>query len=134
MKNLTENLAKIYKEERGLFVTGVILAVLSLALLVFSIVKLSPSSSVVKVGYGDIGRYQGGEWSSMSNSGGYHDGSWMEMLAFPILAVIFGVLHNLIGVRLYEKRGAGTAMMFMAISILLVLGTFLVLMRLLGEG
>lgn len=133
METIKESLKKIYKEERVLFVMGIILAVLSLGLLVFSILRLSPGSSVVKIGYGDIGRYQGGEWSSMGNSGGYHDGSWAEMLAFPVLAVIFGVMHNLIAIRLYEKKGRAFATLFMGLSILLVISSFLVLIRLLGE-
>lgn len=134
MKEFKENFGRIAKEQKALFAAMIVLAVLALVLLIFSLVSLQPGSSVVKVGYGDIGRYQGGEWSSMSNSGGYHDGSWMEMLAFPLLALIFGVLHNFINVKLYEKRGAGYAMLFCLVSILLVLGAFLVLIRLLGEG
>ena len=131
---MKENLKKIASEHKGLMAGMIVLAVLALGLLVFSVVTLQPGASVVKVGYGDIGRYQGGEWSSMSNSGGYHDGSWAEMLAFPALAVIFGVLHNLIIVKIFEKRGAGLAMLFMLISVMLVLGAWLVLIRLLGEG
>ena len=89
---------------------------------------------MVKVSYGDIGRYQGGEWSSMSNSGGYHDGSWMNMFAFPLLALVFGGLHNLLAVKLYGKRGVAMAKVLVAISIGLVIFTFVVLARLLGEG
>ena len=70
----------------------------------------------------------------MSNSGGYHDGSWMEMLAFPVLALIFGILHNILVVKIYQKRGVGLAMVFGMVSIILVIGAFLVLIRLLGEG
>ncbi len=134
MEKIKENLKKIYSGERGLFVMQILLFLSSMVLFVFSIFHLSPSSSVVKVGYGDIGRYQGGEWSSMSNSGGYHDGSWLEMLAFPIMAVIFGILHNLVTVRLYERKGAAVAKVFMIVSLFLVAGTFLVLVRLLGEA
>lgn len=134
MEKIKENLKKIYKEQRGLLILQVLLVLFSLFLFVFSVLHLSPSSSVVKVSYGDIGRYQGGEWSSMSNSGGYHDGSWMEMLAFPIIALVFGVLHNLIAVRLYERRGPALAIVFVVVSLFLVVGTFLVLVRLLGEA
>lgn len=134
MKKFKESFKEIIHEHRGILVLMIALGVLSLGLLVFSLVTLHPGSSVVKVGYGDIGRYQGGEWASMSNSGGYHDGNWMEMLVFPVLAIIFGILHNLIAVKIFEKRGAGIAGLFMMISIIMVLGTLLVLIRLLGEG
>ena len=134
MEKFKENFVEIYKKKHSLFWLMVLLMLLSVALLVFSLITLKPSSSVVKVGYGDIGRYQGGEWTSMANSGGYHDGSWVNMLAYPILALMFGVLHNFLAIKLYEKRGEGMAKIWLITSIGLVLGTFLVLVRLLGEG
>jgi hypothetical protein len=134
MKDLSENLKKIYTGEKPLLVLMAILLVTSIALLIFSIVNLKPGATVVKVGYGDIGRYQGGEWSSMANSGGYYDASWTEMLAFPALALIFGLLHNLLAVKLYSKKGTGVAQVFVIYSICLALATFVVLTRLLGEG
>lgn len=134
MEKFKENFVEIYKKKHGLFWLMVLLMLLSVALLVFSLITLKPSSSVVKVGYGDIGRYQGGEWTSMANSGGYHDGSWVNMLAYPLLALMFGVLHNFLAIKLYEKRGEGMAKIWLITSIGLVLGTFLVLVRLLGEG
>ena len=134
MKELKKSFGEIFREQKGVLTGMAILLILSLALLVFSVVTLSPGASVVKVGYGDIGRYQGGEWSSMTNSGGYQDGSWMEMLAFPALALIFGILHNILVVKIYEKRGSGMAILFAGVSIMLVIGAILVLIRLLGEG
>lgn len=134
MEKFKENFVEIYKKKHGLFWLMVLLMLLSVALLVFSLITLKPSSSVVKVGYGDIGRYQGGEWTSMANSGGYHDGSWVNMLAYPLLALMFGVLHNFLAIKLYEKRGEGMAKIWLMTSIGLMLGTFLVLVRLLGEG
>lgn len=134
MNELKENLREIRSKERRLFAWMILLLLVSVILLVFSLISLKPSSSVVKVSYGDIGRYQGGEWSSMSNSGGYHDGSWMNMFAFPLLALVFGVLHNLLAVKLYGKRGAAMAKVLVTISIGLVFFAFIVLARLLGEG
>jgi len=89
---------------------------------------------VVKVSYGDIGRYQGGEWSSMSNSGGYHDGAWHAMLVYPLFALIFGVLHNVIALRLYRKKGDKVASVFLVVTIAVILFAILILWRLLGEG
>lgn len=106
---------------------------LALILLIYAILNLK-TGAVVKIGYGDIGRYQGGEWSSMINSGGYYDGSWVNMLAFPILAIMFGGLHNILAVKLFKKRGEGLAMVLVVMSICLVLMSFVVLGRLLGEG
>ena len=93
---------------------------LSIGLLVFSIVTLNPNASVVKIGYGDIG--------------GYRDGTWASLIAFPLLALNFGILHNLLTLRIFQKRGGGMAKFFLITTSFLILGTLLVLIRLLGEG
>jgi hypothetical protein len=111
-----------------------ILLVISIALLIFSLFNLNSTTSIVKASYGDIGRYQGGDWSSMANSGGYHDDVWTERFAFPLLAIIFGVLHNLIAIKVFEKKGSGMAGYFVLFSVSLALATFVVFIRLLGEG
>ncbi|MBR2588836.1 hypothetical protein IKE84_00620 [Candidatus Saccharibacteria bacterium] len=134
MKDFGQNFRKIISEHRMLFALMILLALASLALLITSLVTLSPSSAVVKVGYGDIGSFAGEDLAEMRTAGGYRDGSWVDMVAFPILAVIIGVIHNLIAVRLFVRRGDNTAKAFIAISFLIVIGAFLVLFRLLGEG
>ena len=85
-----------------------------------SATRAYPSASVVKIGYGDIG--------------GYRDGTWTEMLAFPLLAIVFGVLHNFIAIRIYKKRGAGMTKFFLVATTTLIIGAFIVLIRLLREG
>lgn len=91
----------------------------AIALLIFSLVTLNPSTSVVKIGYGDIG--------------GYRNGSWADMFAFPILALIFGILHNFIAVRVFAKRGAGMTKFFLITTSALIVGAFIVLLRLLEK-
>ena len=134
MKNISENFKKIFESHKGLLVAQVLLLVISIALLIFSLLNLGSSTTVVKTAYGDIGRYQGGEWSSLANSGGYHDDVWVERFSYPILAILFGFLHNLLAIKLFEKKGVAVAAYFVAFSIALVLATFVVLLRLLGEG
>lgn len=134
MKEFKETVGEIVKNDKKLLVAMGFLALLALILMTFSLVNLKPDASVVKVGYGDIGRYQGGDWSSMANSGGYQDGGWMNMFTYPILALVLGVLHNIIAVLLYRRKGEGTAKIFVVASIILVIGTWVVLRRLLGEG
>lgn len=134
MKNIPENFKKIFESHKMLLSAQTLLLVISIALLIFSLFNLGSNTTVVKTSYGDIGRYQGGEWSSMANSGGYHDDAWTERFAFPLLAIIFGVLHNLIAVKIFEKKGSGAAGYFILFSIVLVLATFVVFLRLLAEG
>lgn len=120
MGSFKEDFIKIYQNERGVLILMIFNLLLSIALIVFSIINLNPNASVVKIGYGDIG--------------GYRDGSWVDMLAYPLLALVFGVLHGLLTVRIFHKRGSGMAKFFLIITTVLIFGTFLVLIRALGEG
>lgn len=119
MKDYKADLKKIYQTERLMLVLMIINLLASLALAIFSLVKLNPASSVIKVGYGDIG--------------GYRDGSWTEFIAFPLLAILFGILHNFIAVRIFHKRGAGITKFFLITTSTLIVGTFIVLVRLVSQ-
>ena len=134
MKNLKNNFVKIYQEHKKLLYLMGVLVFLSLVLLIYTLANLRISDSMIKVGYGDIGRYQGGEWSSMINSGGYYDGSWLNMFGFSILAIVFGVLHNLIAIKIFEKKGEALARVFIVLSITMVFCVFVVFGRLISEG
>ncbi len=120
MKSFKEDIVKIYQTERGMMVLMIINLLLTIALFVFAIIKLNPDLSVIRVGYGDMD--------------GYREGSWIDMLAYPILAIVFGILHNLLAVKIFHKRGGGMAKFFLLITTALILGTALVLARVLGEG
>ena len=134
MKNFKEHIGEIYREHHGLFVGMVLVAILSLIFLIFSLVTLSPSSAIVKIGYSDIGSFAGDDLTGMRSAGGYRDGTWVTMLAFPLLALIIGILHNLIAMRLCKRRGESSARAFLTISALILVGAFVVLLRLLGES
>lgn len=120
MNNFKSDFLKIYHSERGILLFMILNFLTALGLLIFSIITLNPNASVVKIGYGDIG--------------GYRDGTWVGLLAFPLLAINFGILHNLLTLRIFHKRGSGMAKFFSITTIFLILGTILVLIRLLGEG
>lgn len=134
MKKLVEQVKQIYAEDKWLFFGMVALIVMGLVLLVVSLVNLSPDAAVVKTGYSDIGSYQGGEWTEMQAAGGYRDGSWTSLVTFGMMAVILGIVHPLIAVKLYSKRGSGMAMTLVLISMFLIILTRIVLGRLLREG
>lgn len=120
MSELKTSLIKIYQTERGIIIMILINILLALILFVFSTLSLNPNAAVVKIGYGDIG--------------GYRDGTWVNMICYPILALVFGILHSILAIRIFRKRGDGMAKLFLAITTILILGTFLVLTRLLSEG
>jgi len=118
---------EVYRKQRSLLIAMIILAVASLLLLILSLTALRPNNNVVIVGYGDV--Y--GEIAGIS--GGYRRSGWMMMLAFPILALIYGVLHNLLVLRVFRKYGRDAAIILVVMSIILVAATLLVLFRLVGE-
>ena len=119
MKTFKKDITKIYQTERGMLTLMILNFLLAVGLFIFAVANLNPGASITK-GYGDID--------------GYRDGSWIDMLAFPIFSVIFGVLHNLLAVRIFHKRGGGMAKFFLLITTILILASILVLIRLLGDG
>ncbi|MBQ3430277.1 hypothetical protein IJG21_02535 [Candidatus Saccharibacteria bacterium] len=134
MRNFRETFKKIYQEEKGLVLVMGLVFLLSLLLVIYGVFNINTSGSLNYVGYGDIGKFTGGEYLSLWNSGGYRSGGWIELMAFPALALIIGVLHNLLAVVIYKRRGAGVAKAFLLLSLVILLGAFITLMRLLGEG
>lgn len=120
MKNFKITLLQMAREDRKVFLWMVGNFLVNFVFFLFGIFKLRPDSAVVKVAYGDIG--------------GYVDGSWTDMVAFAILAVVFGVFHNIISVSLYEKYGKMVARTFLVISMMLGAMGMVVLLRLVGEG
>ena len=120
MKELVEDFRAIYRNDRRvLFVMGVLL-VLGLVLAVLSILNLTPGVAKVWVRYTDI-------------NSGYAEGSWWYLLSFLVLGLVMSAGHCLIGARLYGKRGAGVAMMFLIISMGMVLMAISFLLKVLGQ-
>ena len=120
MKPITEDIKQIYRSERVMLIVMILNFLGAAALFVLSIMSLNPDSAVVKIGYGDIG--------------GYRNGSWNDMLTFPILAIILGVLHNFIALRIFRKRGAGMTKFFVFVTSAIIAGSFIVLFRLTGNS
>ncbi len=117
MKSLKETIKQIYKEDKGLLICMVITLILGVFLFVYSILILDPDGSVLRIGYDDISR-------------GYRNGAWNAMLVYPIAAVIFGVLHNMLAVRIFEKKGRGAAIVFLGLTIGIMIAMTLLMIRL----
>lgn len=124
---LIDTWREICRKQRGLMMAMIVLLLLSVALLIFALTTLRPSSTVVIVGYGDV--Y--GEIAGLS--GGYRRDSWANMLAFPILALVFGVVHNVLALRVYRKYGKDMALLLVYATMAMVAATVVVILRLLGE-
>jgi hypothetical protein len=120
MKSLREDFIKILHNEHGILLIMGLNLILAVILTIYAFINLNPNSAVMQVGYGDIG--------------GYRTGTWVDMLAYPLLALIFGVLHSFLAIRVFHKRGSGMAKFFLITTTCLILGAGLVLFRTLGEG
>lgn len=118
---------EIYRKQKGLVVAMIALLALSVVIAIVLLFVLHPKNSVVIVGYGDV--Y--GEIAGLT--GGYRRDSWLNLLAFPLLAVVLGVVHNVIAIRVYRKYGKETALMTVFASMLLLLGIIVIVFRLIGE-
>lgn len=118
---------EVVRKQKSLLIAMAVLTVMSAVLFCFAMTTLRPQNTVVIVGYGDV--Y--GDLAGIS--GGYRRDSWANMLAFPILALVFGIVHNILVLRVYRKYGKELAMTVAVGTMFLVAGTFLVLFRLLGE-
>ncbi len=131
LKNSEPGLGEVWREicrqQKTLMLVMIVMAVLSVILLIFSLTTLRPQNTVVIVGYGDV--Y--GEIAGIS--GGYRRDSWLNMLAFPALAVLYGFVHNLLILRVYKKYGRDAALVMAVATMLMIVGTFVILLRLLGE-
>ena len=121
MKELISDFKSIYRNDRQVLVTMMILLVAGAVLCLLPILNLNPVISKTWVRYSDI-------------NSGYAEGGWWYLLSFSVLAVIMSVGHCLIGARLYAKRGAGVALLFLAISIAVVLMATAYLLKILGRG
>ena len=118
---------EVIRKQRGLMVAIIVLFVMSVILLIFSLITLRPQGAVVIVGYGDV--Y--GEIAGLS--GVSRRERSMTMLEFPVLAVVLVMLNNLLALRVYRKYGKVPALMLVYATMLLVVGAFVVILRLLGE-
>lgn len=119
MKKINVVLREIYQDERGIMILMIVNFLLSLVLLVLAIMKMNPEVAVVKIGYGDIG--------------GYRDGSWMDLIMFPLAAILFGVFHNFLALKIFDKRGGGMVKFFLITTMMMVLGAIVVLVRITEE-
>lgn len=123
VKNEQDGLKAIWREvcarQKGLMVMMLVLVVMSVILLMLTLFNLNVQNMQVIVGYSDV-------------HGGYQKGGWTSMMAFAMLAVVCGFLHNILTLKVFRKYGRDSAMVVVAATMLLVLGAFVVLFRVLG--
>ncbi len=133
MKEIREGFRKIFREDKAVLLMMVVLFMMGLLLVLHTLIHFKAGGTTMYIGYSDIGGFNDGEWLSLWNSGGYRTGGWAEMAVFPILGLVLGVMHNLFAVQVYGRRGRGFAIVMILVSMLVAVGAFVLLLRLLGE-
>ncbi|MBQ3430621.1 hypothetical protein IJG20_00770 [Candidatus Saccharibacteria bacterium] len=133
MREIGNGFRKIFRKDKKILILMFVLFIASGVLALHALFHFKVGGTTMYIGYSDIGEFSGGEFSSLWNSGGYRTGGWMDVAIFPILALILGVFHNLLAVQIYNRRGKGYAEAFLILSLIVVVGAFLFLLRLLGE-
>ena len=133
MKDIGAGLKKIFQKDKSLLLMMTMLFVMGLLLVLHTLLHFKSGGTTMYIGYSDIGEFTGGDFLSLWNSGGYRTGGWAEMIVFPILGVVLGILHNLFAIQAYNRRGKGFAIIVIILSMLVAAGAFVLLLRLLGE-
>lgn len=116
MKDFKKLTTEIWAQDKKTVILMALTVLFAIILLIFSFARLDLSGSLIKTGYSDIT--------------GYKQGKWSEMLVFALIAILFGVLHNFLALKIFQKYGVGMARIFLSLTLFLIFGAFLVLTRL----
>ncbi|MDR3298055.1 MAG: hypothetical protein LBT19_01625 [Candidatus Nomurabacteria bacterium] len=121
MKELIQDFKSIYHHDRRVLIMMVFLFLASAFLVFTPIFTLNSATPKIWARYSDITR-------------GYAEGDWWYLLSLSVLGVTLGIAHVLIAARIYSKRGASTALLFLGISLAIVFIASAFLIKILGEG
>ncbi|MBR3204700.1 hypothetical protein IKF81_03390 [Candidatus Saccharibacteria bacterium] len=133
MKEIGNGFKKIFKNDKDLLLLMLVLFVFGIVIGTHAILNFKVGGTTMYIGYSDIGEFSGGEFMSLWNSGGYRTGGWVDVAIFPVLGLILGVFHNLFAIQIYNRKNKGFAVLFVLLSILICIGAFVLLLRILGE-
>lgn len=128
-----ESLKNIYKEDKKIIALMVLVLLMAIFFIIMVLPGLKAGTGAVKIGYSDIGKADGGGTLRMQSGGGYKDGSIWELVAFSVFGLLVGVGHNLLAVRMYEKRGKVMTVAVLGVSVVLLGIATVIIKRLLGE-
>ena len=121
MKELAEDFKAIWKKDRGLLWWMIINFALNLWMFLLPLTNLNPNKPKIWAQYSDISK-------------GYLQNNWWYLISFSVLAITIGIGHNLIGARLYSKRGRDVSRLFLGVSIAITLVGLYFLLRIIGEN
>ena len=121
MKELAEDFKAIWKKDKSLFWWMAAQFIISVWLFLLPIINLNPNRPKVWARYSDI-------------SNGYAQSDWWYLISFSVIAIVLGIGHNLLSVKLYGKRGGDIARLFLGVSIMITIIAIRFLLSLVGEG
>ena len=121
VKELVANFKTIYHKDRKVLIWMIVLVLMGAGMILVPVVNLNPAVLRTWVRYSDI-------------NSGYAEGNWWYLLSFSVLGLVMSVGHCLLAARLYAKRGASVAMMFLVVSIAMIVVAMAFLVKILGRG
>ena len=119
MKKIKDLYIKMYNDNRGMLFVLVGFVAVGVLSAIMMFLSLKPSGSVVKVLYSDLA--------------GYRDGSWREMIFFPINNLVLCVLTLMMIGRMYKERGAIMTKTVLCVAMSVMLVSIVIFLRLSGE-
>jgi hypothetical protein len=119
MKDIITGIKEIAKNDHKVLI-GIILVLLSSSVfIVMSLTNVKPSNLQVVFRYASLGE-------------NYYNSAWYYLYTFPFLGVVLGLLHNLLTVKVYTKKGSTVALWFVGSGIILLLLTVITMSKILG--
>jgi|GEM_PF-2553742 len=117
MKEILTSFKDLASNNRKLLVAMIFLFVASVVFVVIAIINIQPSNIQIPVRQtGHLGD-------------GFYFAHWYYLYTFPFLGIVFGVLHNILAAKIYGKKGAQIAAIFVAVTFVLLLVTVITMAR-----
>ena len=120
-KELINDFQKVYRKQRDVFISMIILFIMNLVLFLTPIFNLNATLPKIRVRFSDV-------YDKVFDQAG-----WYYLLTFSILAVVIGLGHNFIAARIANKQGKHLAQIFLVLSMLVTAFAICFLFKILSE-
>lgn len=106
-KELVRDLQKVYYDKRELLISIFLLFAMNVVLFITPIINLDASHPKIRT------RFTDNIYDNITQLS-----PWYYLLSFSVLAIILGIGHNLIAIRIANKQGKDLAHVFLVISMI----------------
>jgi len=119
MKDIIASIKTIINSDHRVLVAMVALLLSAIAIVSISLANVHVSNLPI--------------WSRYTSLGAnYYDDQWQYLFVFVAEGIILGIIHNLIALKIYSKKGKQLTIMFICTSIFIALISAITLLRIIG--